>query len=72
MSAQDLRKLSLGDLAAELAKKQAEAHESIKALAAGELKNNRLIRSQRREIATIHTLIAEKRRETNNKEKDNA
>lgn len=72
MSTTDLRSLTLDKLVAELATKQDEARDSRKMLAAGELANPRLIRNQRREIATLHTLIAEKRRETNNKEKDNA
>ena len=72
MSVKELRELALDKLVAERDTKLAEARDSRKMLAAGELANPRVIRAQRREIATINTLIAEKRRETNNKEKKDA
>jgi ribosomal protein L29 len=72
MSVKELRALTLDKLVAELTTKRGEARDSRKALAAGELANPRVIRNQRREIATLNTLIAEKRRETKLKEKDNA
>ena len=72
MSVKELRELSLEKLVAERDTKLAEARDTKKSHAAGELANSRVLRTQRRRIATLNTLIAEKRRETNNKEKANA
>lgn len=72
MSVKELRELTLEKLVAERQTKLAENRDSHKMHASGELPNPRVLRNQRREIATINTIIAEKRRETKNKEKDNA
>lgn len=72
----ELRKLSVADLDKQLVEKHAELTSSRRSLAAGELANPLVVRSQRREIAVLKTVLAELRKEekindNKTKEKDN-
>lgn len=73
MDVKDLRKMTVADLDKKLVEKHTELSDSRRSLAAGELKNPRVVRTQRKEIALLKTILAEQRRaEKDNKEKDNA
>lgn len=69
-SATDLRKKSLADLKTELAKSQNDLAESRRSNAARELTNPAKIKYLRKEIARLHTVIAEVNQAAK-KEKDN-
>lgn len=76
MKITELRKLSIAELNKQLVDTHVELTSSRRTLAAGELANPRIVRNQRREIAVLKTVLAELRREENNKviktkEKDN-
>lgn len=72
MKVAELRTQTVDELTTQLQAKRTELLDSRRSNAAGELANSRVIRRQRRDIAQLETLIAEKRREINKKEKDNA
>lgn len=63
MKASDLRTKSIKDLELQLIETQGELVVAQRSLKSGELANPRVIRNHRRDIALIHTIVNEQKRE---------
>ncbi len=63
MTTQELRKLSIDKLQAELQTAVEQHSQNYRTHSAGELPNPRVLRNNRRDIARVKTVMSEKRRE---------